>query len=106
MINRLLCSEHLWGTDYEDTARQVYVALMNSSHQEFQQVKGQLRITERDFSDFVAWTPVGFFVQRIYEEFNFSSNKLQAVKFLVIISESYWCYDFCIQMLGKINILQ
>ena len=45
------------------------------SHIYFTQVKGQLRITRRDFCDFVVWTPVGLFVQRIYEEFNFTEKQ-------------------------------
>ena len=54
------------------------------SHRYFTQVQGQLRITRRDFCDFVVWTPVGLLVQRIYEEFNFTEKLIQKLtKFYV-----------------------
>ena len=54
------------------------------SHRYFTQVQEQLRIIRKDFCDFIVWTPVGLFVQRIYEEFNFTEKLIQKLtKFYV-----------------------
>ena len=48
--------------------------LLNRSHRYFTQVQGQLMITRRDYCDFVVWTPLGVYVQRIYEEISFTEK--------------------------------
>ena len=41
---------------------------LNRSHKYYTQVQGQLAITNRQFCDFVVWTPIGLITQRIYHD--------------------------------------
>ena len=41
------------------------------SHKYYTQIQGQLEICQRNFCDFVVWTPTGLFVQRIYKDLQF-----------------------------------
>ena len=44
------------------------------SHKYYTQVQGQLLITDKDYCDFVVWTPCGITIQRIYQDLSFSEK--------------------------------
>lgn len=45
-----------------------------TSHKYYTQVQGQLLITEKDYCDFVVWTPCGITMQRIYQDLSFTEK--------------------------------
>ena len=44
---------------------------MKKSDKYYTQVQGQLNIAEKEFSDFVIWTPKGIIIHRIYRDIQF-----------------------------------
>ena len=44
---------------------------LTTSHKYYTQVQGQLLITEKDYCDFVVWTPCGITMQKIYQDLSF-----------------------------------
>ena len=44
---------------------------LTTSHKYYTQVQGQLLITEKDYCDFVVWTPCGITTQRIHQDLSF-----------------------------------
>ena len=44
---------------------------LNHGHKYFTQAQGQLAISNREFCDFVVWTPKGLIIERIYQDFKF-----------------------------------
>ena len=60
---------------------------LNRAHEYFYQVQGQLAVVERDYCDFVIWTPNGIYNERIYPEpaFFFTISKQLDDFFIKII---------------------
>ncbi len=54
------------------------------SHKYYTQVQGQLEICERNYCDFIVWTPNGLYIERIYKDVKFIERLFQKLtKFFV-----------------------
>ncbi len=54
------------------------------SHKYYTQVQGQLEVCERNYCDFIVWTPNGLYIERIYKDVKFIERLFQKLtKFFV-----------------------
>ena len=54
---------------------------LSYKHEYYVQIQGQLSICERDYCDFICWTPHGMFIERIIKDETFDSIKPLLDKF-------------------------
>lgn len=47
------------------------------THDYYFQIQGQLHITQKSFCDFIIWTPLDIYIERIFKNENFWLNKMQ-----------------------------
>ncbi len=47
------------------------------SHKYYTQVQGQLEVCERNYCDFIVWTPNGLYIERIYKDVKFIERLFQ-----------------------------
>ena len=80
-----------WGRDHEDDARKAYIQQVETlhcnlqvgqsqSHQYYDQVQAQLSICKVQYCDFICWTTQGIFIERIFQDENYLSERIPALK--------------------------
>lgn len=59
---------------YNENTQQIY---LNKNHEYYYQIQGQLHISNRDFCDFVVWTPKEIHIERIQRDDMFWEKKME-----------------------------